>query len=463
MGLDSHKGFIVSSLLLSWQWERRYIMSRLIPGNQKHLTLDDRLYIERALNEGLSFKDISKFLCKDPTTISKEVRLHRIQNNWNRGSFNNPYNFCVHRFRCKKTNACDKIILCDTLCRSCHKCNTVCSRFEKEACRRLDKAPYVCNGCRKKRNLCSIPTKYDYNAHAAQRTYEQLRSDSRAGVNRTRSQMHGIDAVVTPLIQQGQSPYIILTNHPELDMSVKTLYNYIDQGYLLTRNIDLKRKARFKPRKCHKTQISNREIFQGRSYLDFLALDLPSSAFAEMDTVLSAKGALKCILTMYFPDTQLFLAHLMNRCTPGAVRLVFEQLQRSLGGTYEFISVFPVLLTDRGKEFGDPDCLEIAPDGMQRTSIYYCDPMRSNQKGGIENIHTMLRMILPKGTVFESLTGWEIRKIVNHINSAPRANLNGKTPYELGLKKYGPDILRALQLKPIPPDDVTLSPKLLKK
>ena len=52
-------------------------MSKLIPGNQKHLTLNDRLYIETSLNDGLSFKEISKFLCKDPTTISKEVRLHR--------------------------------------------------------------------------------------------------------------------------------------------------------------------------------------------------------------------------------------------------------------------------------------------------------------------------------------------------------------------------------------------------
>ena len=36
-----------------------------------------------------------------------------------------------------------------------------------------------------------------------------------------------------------------------------------------------------------------------------------------MDTVVFAKGSLKCILTMYFPDTELLLAYLMNRCTPG--------------------------------------------------------------------------------------------------------------------------------------------------
>ena len=49
---------------------RRIIMSNYIPGNQKHLTLNDRIYIENELAKGTSFKDIATFLCKDPTTIS---------------------------------------------------------------------------------------------------------------------------------------------------------------------------------------------------------------------------------------------------------------------------------------------------------------------------------------------------------------------------------------------------------
>ena len=31
-------------------------MSKYIPGNQKHLTLEDRIYIENELNKGTSFK-----------------------------------------------------------------------------------------------------------------------------------------------------------------------------------------------------------------------------------------------------------------------------------------------------------------------------------------------------------------------------------------------------------------------
>ena len=83
-------------------------MSKYIPGNQKHLTLNDRIYIENELAKGTSFKDIAAFLCKDPTTISKEVRAHRISDWYHKGTFYNSKNFCIHRYNCKKTNVCRK-------------------------------------------------------------------------------------------------------------------------------------------------------------------------------------------------------------------------------------------------------------------------------------------------------------------------------------------------------------------
>ena len=437
-------------------------MSSLIPGNNKHLSLKDREYIEQALNNRKSFREIARYLCKDPSTISKEVWKRRIVNSWNRGSFNNPYNFCIHRYHCKKTNACGKLVICDTLCRSCHKCNSVCSRFERESCRQIQKAPYVCNGCEKERHRCSIHTKYDYNAKAAQRQYEELLSDSRAGVNLTAKELRNLDRIVKPLIEQGQSPYMILTNHPELGISVKTLYNYIDQNLLLTRNIDLKRKVKFKKRCTHNTQILDPEIFIGRTYKNFKETHADELDFWEMDTVLSTKGSLKCILTLYFPPIELLWAHVMDRCSPGAVKAVFQHLQSVLGDADEFAFLMPIILTDRGQEFKKPDQLENDPEGNPRTSIFYCDPMRSNQKAGIENVHTMLRMILPKGTVFTDLTQWDVRKCTDHINNAPRKNLEGKTPYEMAVKLIGPEILKKMQLRYVAPDQVTLSPKLLR-
>lgn len=434
-------------------------MSKYIPGNQKHLTLEDRIYIENSLNKGCTFKGIAKYLCKDPTTISKEVKAHRLSDWYHKGTFYNAKNFCVHRYHCKKTNACGKILVCGIKCTSCPTCNQTCHDFEQERCTRLDKAPYVCNGCDTKISHCTIAHKYKYDARFANRKYREKLSGSRAGINMTKRELHQKDMIITPLIEQGQSPYQIATNHPELDLSVRTLYTYLDNGLFTARNMDLKRKPKFKPRKCHKTQITDRSVFAGRTYADFQSLN--PDVHVEMDTVHSSRESKKTLLTFFFPKGKLFLAFLMNRCTKGTVHLIFDHLEKRLG-TYEFLSVFECLLTDRGSEFGDPDALETGVEGIQRTSIYYCDPMRSGQKGGVENAHTMLRMVLPKGTSFEYLTQWDVNLIVNHINSTPRKSLDGKTPYDAALESFGENTLKALQLKRISPDEVNLTPKLIR-
>lgn len=242
-------------------------------------------------------------------------------------------------------------------------------------------------------------------------------------------------------------------------MSVRTMYSYLDKGLFTARNMDLKRKVSFRPRKCHRTQITNRALFTNRLYRDFCNLQLPS--YVEMDTVHSSRESKKTLLTLFFTREKVFLAFLMNRCTEGAVRLVFDRLEKCMG-TYEFASAFEYILTDRGSEFGDPVALETGVNGMQRTGIYYCAPMQSGQKGGLEQAHTMLRMILPKGTSFEFLTQWDVNTIVNHINSTPRESLGGKTPYNMALETLGEETLKAFQLRPIEPDLVNLTPKLIR-
>ncbi len=92
------------------------------------------------------------------------------------------------------------------------------------------------------------------------------------------------------------------------------------------------------------------------------------------------------------------------------------------------------------------------------TTVIQCVAVRR----GVENVHTMLRMVLPKGTSFEFLTQWDVNLIVNHINSTPRESLGGETPYNLALESFGEDTLKALQLRRIVPDEVNLTPKLIR-
>ena len=43
----------------------------------RHLTLKQRNLIQEGLYNGLNFSQIAKFICKDPTTVSKEVKRNR--------------------------------------------------------------------------------------------------------------------------------------------------------------------------------------------------------------------------------------------------------------------------------------------------------------------------------------------------------------------------------------------------
>lgn len=119
--------------------------------------------------------------------------------------------------------------------------------------------------------------------------------------------------LITPLIEQGQFPYQIATNHPELDMSVRTMYTYLDNGLFTARNIDLIRKSKFKPRKYHKTQITDRSIFCESDLCGFSVIE--SYVHVEMDTVHSSRESKKTLLTFLFPKEKLFLAFRMNLCT----------------------------------------------------------------------------------------------------------------------------------------------------
>lgn len=81
----------------------------------------------------------------------------------------------------------------------------------------------------------------------------------------------------------------------------------------------------------------------------------------------------------------------------------------------------------------------------------------------IEQAHPLLRRVLTKGTRFAFLTQWDMNPIVNHINSTPTESLGRRTAYEVTLETYEEDILKAFQLRcQIDPDKVNLAPKLIR-
>ena len=93
--------------------------------DQKHLTRDSRHTIERDLNDGFSFKEIGRQLGKDCTTISKEVRNHRVFEKT--GCFGRHFNNCENRKTCSVSGCCNSCARPKLrLCRICPHCIFVC-------------------------------------------------------------------------------------------------------------------------------------------------------------------------------------------------------------------------------------------------------------------------------------------------------------------------------------------------
>ncbi len=204
---------------------------------------------------------------------------------------------------------------------------------------------------------------------------------------------------------------------------------------------------------------------QGRTYEDFKSFmqEHPDYPVVEMDTVKGKRyGGGKVLLTMIMTNADFMPIFLIPRCNQVSVLDVFDNLTELLG-LATFRKLFPVILTDNGVEFKDPERLEYTSNGCPRTRIFYCDPQASWQKPHVEKNHTLIRRIIPKHTDLNLYTTEQIHLITRHINSYYREEYGNKTPFELMTSKEQKKLLSALELTPIPPDEVLLTPSLTKK
>ncbi len=380
----------------------------------KHLTLSDRNDIQLGLERGETFKAIGQLVLKDPTTVSKEVKRNR---------------------QVRES--------------TCHNL----------PCPLLDKAPFVCNGCPKKRQNCGYK-KIFYLAKQAQKQYELTLVETREGTPLNSQTFWDIDKVISDGVKKGQHIYHILKTH-NLNVSSSTVYRHIRKGYLSIAPIDLARAVKFKERRKCKLPSIPKEAKKGRSYEDFqnyLALNQLDS-WLEMDTVMGRMGG-KVLLTFNLSFCNFIFARLLDNKTALEVTKHLYDIKNTLHqADKDFFQLFPVILTDNGGEFARVDDIEM--DVRGESKLFFCDPNRSDQKGRIENNHTLIRDILPKGTSFDNLTQEEINLVCSHVNSVKRAALNGKSAYELFAFTYGEEIPKLLGISKIPAEDVCQSSKLL--
>jgi len=258
----------------------------------KHLTLEERRTLADRLKEKESFKSIGNELGKDCTTIAKEVKNHITISQV--GCTGKVYNNCKHRFHCDESRLCDDCTYPRMInrCRSCNKCNSICEKYAPDPCPKLDKPPYVCNGCSKKHNQCTLQ-KHLYIPKTAQKEYELSLHESRTGIGITEDEVKQLNALFSPLLRQKQSIHHICANHHDSVMvSESTIYRLVDYNLFDARNMDMPRKVRYAPRKKKKIFKVDKTCRIGRTYEDYRIYrekhpDLPVT---QMDSVEGKKG-----------------------------------------------------------------------------------------------------------------------------------------------------------------------------
>lgn len=392
----------------------------IIDKKNKHLTLDDRIEIQECLNKYMTFKDIAKRVGKDPTTISKEVKLRA-------KSYSSGF-----------TNT-------------------------DECCPKLLKAPFVCNGCPKRNHRNCIYPRRSYHAKDAQKEYETILSESREGIPLSKEEFYRTEKIISSAVKSGQNIYHAIQAN-SLSVSKSTVYRHIECGYYTISKIDLPRAAKFKPRKHIKGEYVPKGVKVGRSFKDFLVYieENPLTNYIEMDTVIGRVGG-KLIVTFHFVNVDFMFGILVDNKTAAEVSSKIRDLKERMKlADISFSDVFPVILTDNGGEFSDVFTFENDSDGHIETRLFFCDPNAPYQKPHVENNHTLFRGIVPSGSSFDEFTQKEVNLIFSHINSVKRKQFNGKSAYELFTFTYSTDLADLLGITFIDPKNVIQTPKLLK-
>ena len=390
---------------------------------QKHLDLNKRIKIEKGIEENLNFSQIAKEINKSPRTVSYEILKNR----------------------------------------NIEHCLSWVGKYK--TCEKTLKPPYVCNSCPSRKGCRK--TRYYYYAEDAQGKYEKLRSESRTGIDMTSTEFKELNKIVSNEIKNGHSFAMIIRNHKD-DFSVgkRTLYNYVEKGYLDIINLDLPRKVRYKKRKRNNTDIPKKDtkIRINRTYEHFkdYVKNYNDNNFniniVEMDTVEGVKGE-SLLLTLLWRQANFMLAFKIENKEPDSVNAFFSYLKEILG--YEkFHELLPIILTDNGIEFSKPDEIEFNGYHVYKTRLFYCDPGHSEQKGKIEVNHEYTRRFIPKGISFDTYSQDDINLMLNHINSVKRDSLNGDNPYTL-MKDFLPrEIIELFDIKEIEQKEIILKNKL---
>lgn len=149
----------------------------------------------------------------------------------------------------------------------------------------------------------------------------------------------------------------------------------------------------------------------------------------EMDCVIGKQGTRETLLTFTERLTRYEIVMRMPDHKTATVVHFVNKLEKQFGS--RFRKVFKSITVDNGVEFSDFNGLEKSIYGGKRTSVYYCHPYCSCERGSNERLNREIRRLLPKGTDFSKVNDNKIKAVAEWVNAYPREIFDYATSAEL--------------------------------
>ena len=210
-------------------------------------------------------------------------------------------------------------------------------------------------------------------------------------------------------------------------ISKTTLYRYIRAGYIFTRltmnDVQLKKR--------HYQKATVKRPPKGTSIEQRPAEISARNTFGhwEMDCVLGKQGTKQTILAFTERLTRFEIVYKMPDHKAATVVRFVNKLEKRYGK--QFRRLFKSITVDNGVEFSDFNGLEKSIFGGKRTSVYYCHPYTSCERGSNERLNRELRRLIPKGADLSTISDTRIKTVETWINNYPREIFKYATSAEL--------------------------------
>lgn len=149
-----------------------------------------------------------------------------------------------------------------------------------------------------------------------------------------------------------------------------------------------------------------------------------------MDCIESSKKSRSALLVLTERVSRKNLLFKLKSKTAKEVQRVFDSLESEMKN--QFSQVFQTITVDNGAEFKSPSLIENSVrNKKKRTTVYYCHPYSSWERGSNENANRLIRRFIPKGTNIDSYSDEYIKWVENWLNNYPRKMFNYMTSNEV--------------------------------